>query len=784
MNYYSQFGQDKEVERLINTRGFFIEAGSYDGITESNTKRFEELGWNGLCVEPCDIFYEKCKINRSCLTLNVVLYDKDDEEIIFVDGTNVNRPCHSGIKGTLSSSLKSEYTGTSMVKKTKMLGTILRENFPDLKVIDFLSLDTEGSEYNILKDFPFDDYRFKIVCVEHNFVEETRRNLFELFHSKGYQLHIPLIERYDDWYVAPEVAKYHICLGIGDILLLAGWFKKNNYSGTLVISLEIIRVYRNNSMPYLNFILRLIKEFMPQFSIEFGDKIEQTVSINNFIKSENWLKANDFKLGFPKSENLWGDYVVLFTKYRFDEEKSRIHFNNCLPALIEIISGLKKKIVLLGEREISPNFETDYHKVSTLYEKLKPYASIDLTEKELTNDWNIFTRDVQIIQNAKCVIGFGLGGNLCMSIAFSQKFIFFTETSSYKITEILAKDSSNILTFDVDIFRNYLTRLDNIKTVAILINHLTAGPFYADLFKKLGYLVYIPLKCSIEPVFVDEKVEKVRTIKSEILDNFDFYQNTVLSDSELKILSQFDLILTYHPITINHLLIDFRTFFIIWGREFDDHFIGQNYHHEVMLSKNSIFAISHRYILDSLPPNSKYVDLPIGLSKIEKKWQGQNSKIILTILSRNHLPEWKETIKNLIILSKQFSEYDFVVCGRNNQPIENIRMVSFETVEEVYDLISKSRLGINFSFHHNVLQYSPIEMSMIGLPFIYKRNSAVDKTFNSKNEFTFEIDSLKETFSKALVGNYSFQKELGEIYEMENVIEKWKCYLQECQFFR
>jgi len=256
-----------------------------------------------------------------------------------------------------------------------------------------------------------------------------------------------------------EIAKYRICLGIGDILLLAGWFKTKNYSGILVVSLDIIKIYRNNSMPYLNFILRLIKEFMPQFSIEFTDEIEQIISINNFIDN---VKYEDLKLTLPGDDELNLDYVVLFTKYRLDDEESRIHLKNNIPELIKIISTLKHKIVLLGEREISDNYETINHKVSTLYESLKPYTYLDLTEKELINfpSWKTFSRDVQIIKNAKCVIGFGLGGNLCMSISFARKLIFFTETSSYKIIKCLSTDLSSTLTFDIDVFRNAINNLE------------------------------------------------------------------------------------------------------------------------------------------------------------------------------------------------------------------------------------------------------------------------------------------------------------------------------------
>lgn len=466
MVYYSQFGQDRELERLIdvNIRGFFIEAGAYDGVTESNTKRLEELGWNGLCVEPVDIFYEKCKSNRKCLTLNTVLYDKNDAEIDFIDGTNVERPCHSGVVENLSSSLKlvnGKSLGVQIKKRTETLQKVLFDNFNNLKVIDFLSLDTEGSEYIILKDFPFDQYKFKIACIEHNFITETRQKIYDLFHSNGYQLHIPLNlkHKYDDWYVSPDIAKYPVCLGIGDILLLAGWFKSKKYNGTIIVSKEIVRNYRNNSMEYLNFILKLIDTFLPTFKIDVVEKYDQNISINNFLEMEK-CKYEDLNLAnyLPESEKILDeDYVVIFTKYRIDGEHNLNHFIENISKLIEIIKTIKYKIVLLGEREIGENYETKYHKVSTLYNSLQDIVYLDLTEEQLTNtpSWEIFNRDIEIIKNAKCIVGFGVGGNLCMSITFAKKLIFLSDPNCYKVLKDLNEDkqSQNILTADIEKFR-------------------------------------------------------------------------------------------------------------------------------------------------------------------------------------------------------------------------------------------------------------------------------------------------------------------------------------------
>lgn len=62
---------------------------------------------------------------------------------------------------------------------------LLKYNVPH--VIDFLSLDTEGSEYEILKLFPFDTYSIRSILVEHNNEEPKRSNIYSLLTSKGYK---------------------------------------------------------------------------------------------------------------------------------------------------------------------------------------------------------------------------------------------------------------------------------------------------------------------------------------------------------------------------------------------------------------------------------------------------------------------------------------------------------------------------------------------------------------------------------------------------------------------
>ncbi len=170
-------GNDKWVLHISKGKkgGFFIEAGACDGTFGSNTYALElHNGWEGICVEPSDAFFEKLKMNRKCICVNCCLGDKKGV-VQYIECQN----CYSGIKDYLDVE-KEEFwkDGTTKQKPLALLQDVLRENNAP-KVVDYLSLDTEGSEYAILKGFPFDEYKILALTIEGDVCND-------LLLSKGY----------------------------------------------------------------------------------------------------------------------------------------------------------------------------------------------------------------------------------------------------------------------------------------------------------------------------------------------------------------------------------------------------------------------------------------------------------------------------------------------------------------------------------------------------------------------------------------------------------------------
>jgi len=81
-------------------------------------------------------------------------------------------------------------------------GTIPRFHRPVApREIDYVSIDTEGSELAILQAFDFADFDIKIMTVEHNFIESNRQEVFKLLSGKGFMRLFESLSKFDDWYV-------------------------------------------------------------------------------------------------------------------------------------------------------------------------------------------------------------------------------------------------------------------------------------------------------------------------------------------------------------------------------------------------------------------------------------------------------------------------------------------------------------------------------------------------------------------------------------------------------
>ena len=203
-NSKAQIRQDIFVlhELQFKSNGFFVDFGATDGLELNNTFLLEKkYKWNGILCEPSKGWHEKLIFNRPNAIIDKrCVWSKSKEKIKFKE-CEVNTLSTIEEFQNLDNHSNSRKKGnTYLVETVKLTDLLKQHNAPS--DIDYLSIDTEGSEYNILKEHDFNQYSFKIITCEHNYTPQ-RQKIFDLLSSKGY------IRKYirgdwsdfEDWYV-------------------------------------------------------------------------------------------------------------------------------------------------------------------------------------------------------------------------------------------------------------------------------------------------------------------------------------------------------------------------------------------------------------------------------------------------------------------------------------------------------------------------------------------------------------------------------------------------------
>jgi FkbM family methyltransferase len=186
---------------------FFVEFGATDGKTYSNTHLLEKnYAWKGILAEPARIWEKKLRENRDCVIDVRCVWSKSDESLDFSEVIDASY-------STLSKFSDSDHHKKLRQKKrTYQVSTIGLEDLLHFhgapKNISYLSVDTEGSEFEILKDFNFSLFSFDFISVEHNF-SDNREAIHSLLVKVGYIRILTDFSEWDDWYIRTSIESEH-----------------------------------------------------------------------------------------------------------------------------------------------------------------------------------------------------------------------------------------------------------------------------------------------------------------------------------------------------------------------------------------------------------------------------------------------------------------------------------------------------------------------------------------------------------------------------------------------
>jgi FkbM family methyltransferase len=167
--FYGQKKEDQKIRELLgeNDPGFYIDVGAWHPDTESVTKHFYDRDWNGINIEPVEKLYSNFVSSRHRdINLKCAIGQKNDVQLMKVV---CNQDQITGLSTLNKKNSDSACVGRNYYEERVHIYTleyILDHNTLPGQVIDFLKIDVEGFEKEVIYSNNWSKYRPRVLCIE------------------------------------------------------------------------------------------------------------------------------------------------------------------------------------------------------------------------------------------------------------------------------------------------------------------------------------------------------------------------------------------------------------------------------------------------------------------------------------------------------------------------------------------------------------------------------------------------------------------------------------------
>lgn len=200
LKYFSQFGEDAFLHRYFEgksggpvSQGFYVDVGAYSPKQHSNTYLFYKLGWRGINIEATPGAIARIRRFRPRdISIEALVSDRESEVDFYwwdmPGATNTPSPFMAA-EGTRNLGREPNISRIKSVPLAKLLD----KHLPPNQLIDFMSVDVEGHDLEVLQSNNWERYRPEIVLVEnlevHAPAELTTLEMSRFMSSQRYVLY-------------------------------------------------------------------------------------------------------------------------------------------------------------------------------------------------------------------------------------------------------------------------------------------------------------------------------------------------------------------------------------------------------------------------------------------------------------------------------------------------------------------------------------------------------------------------------------------------------------------